>query len=194
MRVMRTYEVLKKFGHPCEVDVTLAEGEKLESHPEWEVIYTPGHSQTQLSLYRAEDQTMLLADHLIAHISSNAFLEPTVRTEGDRIKPLIQYRNQLEKLRDIPIKTGLSGHGVPILDHVDLIGRRFESMERRADNIVKLLAEREMSVLELANKLFPKHNDQLPLILSETLGHLDWLEEEGRIRVERRDGIDRFSI
>lgn len=193
-KVMWTYEALSKYGHPCEVDEMLADGEYLASHPEWQVIYTPGHSQTQFSLYRAADQTMLLADHLIAHVSPNAFLEPTVRPEEERVKPLIQYRSELRKLQQMPIKTGLSGHGVPIFDHVELIDRRFESMERRANTIFNLLLEKEeQTTVQLALQLFPKHIDQLPLILSETLGHLDWMEAEGRIQKTSRDGVDWYS-
>ncbi|MFC4768411.1 MBL fold metallo-hydrolase [Effusibacillus consociatus] len=193
-KIIGVYQYLRRFGHPCEVDVVLADGETLPSHPEWKVVYTPGHSQTHFSLYRDSDEVMLLADHLIAHVSSNALLEPTVQSEEGRVKSLIQYRQELQKLKQFPISVGLAGHGEPIHDHVDLIDRRFDSMERRAENILEVLKGKQKTAFEVAMQLFPNRQDQLPLILSETIGHLDWLEAEGRLARGVRDGIDRYSV
>lgn len=193
-KIMASHETLRRFGHPCGVNGFLADGTCLESHPEWQIVYTPGHSQTHLSLYRASDQTMLLADHLIAHVSSNAFLEPTVRPEEVRVRPLIRYRQELQRLKQLPIRLGLSGHGEPIADHVALIEKRFESQKRRAGNILEILAEGERTAADIALRLFPRHQDQLPLIMSETIGHLEWLEEEGRIQKTSRNGIDWYLV
>lgn len=217
-RVIGLYEGLRHFGCTVEVDEWLQEGQSLPGHPEWKVIYTPGHSQTHLSLYRSDDASMILADHLIAHISANAFLEPTVRLEGERIKTLVQYRQELIKLKDVPFRVGLSGHGVPILDSVSLIDRRLQSMERRGETIFHFLTGEiqasqpqrmaglqqsdsltqtdpmQKTAVEIAFHLFPHHQDQLPLILSETIGHLDWLEVEGKVKRVTREGVDWYSM
>ncbi|GAX89943.1 MBL fold metallo-hydrolase [Effusibacillus lacus] len=193
-QIHEKYLYWRKYGHSCEVDQTLNDGDQLPALPEWRVLYTPGHSHTHLSLYRESDQTMLLGDHLIAHISSNAFMEPTVRSGEGRVKSLIRYWAELQKLKAIPIRIGLSGHGVPITDHVSLIERRYGSILRRCNQIAGLLADGEQNTLQLALRLFPNHQNQMALILSETLGHLDWLEAEGRIHKISRSGVDWYSV
>lgn len=193
-KLLSGYNGIRSFGCTCSIDMTLNHGDALPGHPEWQVVYTPGHSQSQFSLYRDTDQTMLLADHLISHSAATAFIEPPVRLGGQAVKALLQYRDELHKLRKVPIRVGLSGHGDPILDHVSLIERRLQSLERRADTVIELLAGEEKTAVELAFELFPNHRGALPMIMSETLGHLECLEADGRVARETRDGVDRYFI
>ncbi|MGZ6507282.1 MAG: hypothetical protein ACXVDE_09105, partial [Tumebacillaceae bacterium] len=53
-----------------------------------------------------------------------------------------------------------------------------------AEKIVNFVAQGKRSGMELALAMFPRHLSQLPLIVSETLGHLDWMVAEGRLAFE----------
>jgi glyoxylase-like metal-dependent hydrolase (beta-lactamase superfamily II) len=166
------------------VDVLLHEGMRLPGHEQWEVLYTPGHSQDHISLYRAGDGVMLLGDHLIRSISSNAFVEPPTQPGQSRPKTLMIYREALRKIQALPWQIGFSGHGEPIKEGQELIEKRLHDGERRAAKIVDLVAQGKHSGMEIALALFPRHMNQLPLIVSETLGHLDWMVADGVLAVE----------
>ena len=87
----------------------------------------------------------------------------------------------------------LSGHGEPITDHVSLIDERLEFHRRRAERIYELIAEQPRSGYELAQALFGNVAvTQAYLTLSEVLGHVDLLLEDGRVREAERDGVALF--
>ena len=88
----------------------------------------------------------------------------------------------------------LSGHGEPITDHVALIDERLEFHRRRAEQIYELIAEQPRSGYELAQALFGNVAvTQAYLTLSEVLGHVDLLLEDGRVREAERDGVVYFE-
>jgi glyoxylase-like metal-dependent hydrolase (beta-lactamase superfamily II) len=179
----------------CDVDVELHEGDVIPGHEEFRVVYTPGHSQDHISLYRESDGVMILGDHLILHVSSNAFIEPPVRPGEPRPKTLITYREALRKLQDLDMTIGHTGHGEPITGHRELITQRLLDQERRAAKVIEQVRGGKHTGLDICLELFPRHQNQMPLIMSETLGHLDWLVAEGRLRTEETaDGVLHYHI
>ena len=175
------YQDYMGHGH---VDGELAEGDRVPGHEAWEVIYTPGHSMDHLSLYRAEDGVMILGDHVIKHISSNAMIEPSPAPGEPRPQTLVLYREALKKVAAMDWHIGYTGHGEPVTGHRELIEKRLRDQERRAARIVDLVREGRTTGAELCLTLFPRHRSQMSLIVSETLGHLDWLVAEGVLAVE----------
>jgi hypothetical protein len=86
------------------------------------------------------------------------------------------------------------GHGDPIDDHRALIDERFVMHERRARKLHGLVAERSRTVHELAQELWGNVAvTQAYLTLSEVLGHVDLLLDDGRVVQEETDGVVRFS-
>jgi hypothetical protein len=82
----------------------------------------------------------------------------------------------------------LPGHGEPIEQHRALIDERFRMHERRADKLFALIAERTRNAYELAQQMWGNVAvTQAFLTLSEVLGHVDLLIDEGRV-VEHEDG------
>ena len=73
-------------------------------------------------------------------------------------------------------------------DHVSLIDSRLALHRRRADKLYRLVAERPRTGYELAVELWGNVAvTQAFLTLSEVIGHLDLLINEGRVR-EVADG------
>jgi len=171
------------------VDVTLAEGETLPGQAGWQVVYTPGHAPDHLSLYRQADGVMVLGDHLIRHISSNAFIEPPEQAGESRPLTLMQYREALQKVAELEWSIGYAGHGVEIVDPRPLIERRLRGGEKRYETILSHVRAGRTTCRSIAEALFPHVSDQLPLILSETLGHLDWAVANGDLAVAEEAGI-----
>jgi glyoxylase-like metal-dependent hydrolase (beta-lactamase superfamily II) len=106
----------------------------------------------------------------------------------------VTYIESLRKTRELPAEIVLSGHGEPITDHVALIDERFEFHARRADRIHELIAERARTGYDLAQALFGDIAvTQAYLTLSEVLGHVDLLLNDGRVKEVERDGVAWFE-
>ena len=94
----------------------------------------------------------------------------------------------------MPAEIVLSGHGEPITDHVTLIDERFEFHRRRADKIYDLIGERPRTGYDLTQALFGDIAvTQAYLTLSEVLGHVDLLLNNGRVREVEHDGVAHFE-
>ena len=88
----------------------------------------------------------------------------------------------------------LPGHGDPVTDHRALIDERFALHRRRADKIHRLIAERLRSAYEIAQALWGNIAvTQAYLTLSEVLGHVDLLLNDGRVREVKRDGLSLYE-
>ena len=75
-----------------------------------------------------------------------------------------------------------------------LIDQRFALHRRRADKIHGLVAERPRTAYEIAQALWGNIAvTQAYLTLSEVLGHVDLLLNDGRVRETRRDGLSLFE-
>ena len=52
-----------------------------------------------------------------------------------------------------------------------------------------------MTPFELGRRLFPKHyRRELYLVMSEVIGHLDLLLDEGAVATETRDGVEIIEL
>ncbi len=177
------------WGSKAEITRPLADGELLEmAGRSLEVLHRPGHSPSDTVFWDQERRILIAADHLIAHISSNPLISRPLDGSNQRTQALVAYIESLRKTREMPAEIVLSGHGEPITDHVALIDTRLALHKRRADKLYGLVAERPRTGYELAQDLWGNVAvTQAFLTLSEVIGHLDLLINEGRVR-EVEDG------
>jgi len=140
------------------------------------------------------DRILIAADHLIAHISSNPLISRPLDGSGERTQALVSYIDSLKKTREMPAEIVLSGHGEPITDHVSLITARLALHERRAEKLYGLVAEEPRTGYDLAQALWGNVAvTQAFLTLSEVIGHLDLLVNDGRVREVEDGGIVRYE-
>ncbi|KEO83958.1 MBL fold metallo-hydrolase [Tumebacillus flagellatus] len=176
------------------VDTALQEGDRLPGHEEWEVLYTPGHALDHISLFDRQGRRMLLGDHVIKHISSNALLEPPLRRGEERPRMLMLYREALRNVQALDWEIGYAGHGEEVTGHKELITKRLRDMERRAERVLETVRAGKSVGMDITLTLFPRHFEQLPLIISETIGHLDWLVHDGKLKIEDDGGLWRYEV
>lgn len=169
---------------------SLQEGDCIPGHSDWVCLETPGHAESHLSFYRSADQSMMSGDHLLYHISSNPLLEPPRKPGGERPRPLVTYQKTLERCLHMDIGEVYPGHG-PIFSYPnELIRERLNKQQYRSDKVYHMLEGGPLTPFQVCKQLFPKHiKKQFGLTMSETVGQLDILEEEGRVRVHLEDGI-----
>ncbi len=186
----------RAWGARVDVTRSLHDGERLTFRDRaLHVHHRPGHSPTD-TVFHDRDRRMLIAgDHLLGHISSNPLITRPRDGSAERPQALVIYLDSLRATRDMDAELVLPGHGDPVTDHRALIDERNELHSRRAAKIERLIAERPRTAYEVAQAMWGNVAvTQAYLTLSEVLGHLDLLLNEGRV-VERRgdDGRSRFE-
>jgi glyoxylase-like metal-dependent hydrolase (beta-lactamase superfamily II) len=189
-------KAFRGWGSSARVDTVLHEGDKLKFRDrELEALYRPGHSISDTVFWNAETQTLIAADHLIKHISSNPLLERPPAEGEPRPQELVVYIESLKKTRALPATLTLSGHGEPIDDHVKLIDERFALTEKRVEKLYAMLEQGgEQTAHQLAHGTWGNIAvTQAFLTLSEVLGSLDILENAGRVRPVETDGVIKYK-
>lgn len=162
-----------------------------------EALHRPGHSPTDVVFWEQRRGLLLAGDHLLAHISSNAIVSPPPGQDPDpdrpRPRPLLDYLRSLRATRELGATLVLGGHGEPVHEPAELIDTRLRMHRRRAAKILSLLAGGPISAHELAVRMWGNVAvTQAYLTLSEVLGHLDLLLEDGAVR-ELEDEVVRFQ-
>jgi glyoxylase-like metal-dependent hydrolase (beta-lactamase superfamily II) len=187
----------RAWGASCTVGTPLVDGALLEfAGRAWRVHHRPGHSPSDTVFHDEASGELVGGDHLIKHISSNPLISRPLDggQPGERPKALVAYLASLRATRDMELRVVLPGHGEPIEDHRALIDERFAMHERRARKLHGLVAERPRTAHELAQELWGNVAvTQAYLTLSEVLGHVDLLLDDGRAIQEETDGVVRFS-
>ncbi len=185
----------RAWGSRATVTRPLADGEALQLRDrKLEVLHRPGHSPSDTVFWDAERKILLAADHLIAHISSNPLITRPLDGSDERTQALVSYRDSLSRTREMPAEIVLPGHGEPITDHVSLIDERMRMTERRKEKIWKLISEEPRTGHEIAQKLWGNVAvTQAFLTLSEVIGHVDLLMNEGLVQEVQEGEVVRYA-
>jgi glyoxylase-like metal-dependent hydrolase (beta-lactamase superfamily II) len=194
------------WGAPVRPDRALADGDLLRfAGRRMRVLHRPGHSPSDTILHDEERGIVVGGDHLLSRVSSNALISrpldggPPGGTDASsatvpRPRPLVQYRASLRATRELDAEVVLGGHGEPVTGHRTLIDERLERQDRRAAELLALLAYGPRSAHELASSLWGDVAiTQAYLTLSEVLGHVDLLVEDGLVAEDDGGAVVRFE-
>jgi glyoxylase-like metal-dependent hydrolase (beta-lactamase superfamily II) len=188
-------QAFRGWGARADVTRPLRDGEEMQFRDRTlRVHHRPGHSPTDTVFHDGERRILIAADHLLKHISSNPLITRPRDGTNERPRALLDYLGSLRRTREMDVDLVLPGHGDPITDHRALIDERLALHRRRADKMHGLIAERPRSAYEIAQALWGNIAvTQAYLTLSEVLGHLDLLQEDGRVREVDCDGVAIFE-
>jgi glyoxylase-like metal-dependent hydrolase (beta-lactamase superfamily II) len=161
------------------------------------VHHRPGHSPSDTVFHDERSGELIAGDHLIKHISSNPLIARPLDGSGpgtERPKALVAYIASMKATQAMEIDVVLPGHGEAFGEHRALIDERLRMHDRRARKLHGLVAERPRTAYELAQELWGNVAvTQAYLTLSEVLGHMDLLVDDGRAVEVEDDGIVRFA-
>lgn len=157
----------------------------------WAIIMTGGHATGHAGLYCEELGLLISGDHILPRISSNI----SVTVDNGDGNPLREYLQSFARFRALPVEpTVLPSHG-----HV------FRGLERRLRQLesehvytlgkVVAACKEPRSAGDLYPDIYSSNLDGLHRLLAfgETLAHLRYLEQRGRLHTETGDdGIARF--
>ncbi|KAA6452169.1 MBL fold metallo-hydrolase [Bacillus swezeyi] len=185
LTVKRSY----RFSCQRSLTETVLEGAQIDGLEGWRVLETPGHASSHIVLFHEGNGSMIGGDLLLKPSSSNPLLEMP-QTSEKRQTPLLDYVASLKRLLELPVRVMFPGHGEKITAIQELIARRLEKQQNRAEEVYRMLAESPQTAFELCRKLFPAvYEKELFLTMSETVGQLDDLESRGRMTSNEKDGI-----
>jgi glyoxylase-like metal-dependent hydrolase (beta-lactamase superfamily II) len=188
-------EPYTEFRDPVEVERSLAAGDIVDIAGGLTAVYTPGHAPGSACFVSATDPLAFTGDHVLEHISPNPLLTLAPGTDDERTRSLPSYLDSLRTLRGTDATVGLAGHG----DRVPDIRARIETVidhhQHRKERIADMVAEAApTTAYDLMEELFPDlPMTEVFLAMSEVIGHLDLLEDEGRVRIAETDGVWRYE-
>jgi glyoxylase-like metal-dependent hydrolase (beta-lactamase superfamily II) len=157
---------------------------------EWQVIVGKGHSPEHVCLYCEDLNALISGDQLLPTISSNVSVFPT---EPDA-NPLADWLDSLRMLKSrVPENVlVLPAHGKPFrgahLRLDELIREHEASLE-----MLEALCSEPRRAVDAFPALFKSRIDNNNLIMAtgESIAHLNYLRDSGRLNVERDDkGVD----
>ncbi len=188
----------RAFGSRGQITRELRDGDCLELRGRsLEVLHRPGHSPSDTVFWDDERRILIGGDHLLGHISSNPLISRPLDAActEERPKALLQYLGSLKATREMAVEIVLPGHGDPVLDHVSLIDERLRMHSRRAQKIAAMLEGGPLTAYDIAVRMWGNVAvTQAYLTLSEVLGHLDLLAEQGAVRELVSDGTSSFEL
>jgi glyoxylase-like metal-dependent hydrolase (beta-lactamase superfamily II) len=187
----------RAWGATATVTTQLADGETLAfAGREWRVHHRPGHSPSDTVFHDERSGELVAGDHLIRHISSNPLIARPLDggPDGERPKALVAYIASMKATQAMDVEVVLPGHGDAFGEHRALIDERLRMHDRRARKLHGLVEERPRTAYELAQALWGNVAvTQAYLTLSEVLGHMDLLVDDGRVVEVEDDGVVRFA-
>jgi len=148
------------------------------SGEDWDVIPTPGHSDGMICFYQPKKQLFLAADHVLDKITPNIGLWPYSRQN-----PLEDYLQSLEKISSLEVKMALPAHGKVINDLSARIKEITLHHEERLNDMFQLTKDGK-TAYETAVEVFKDrelNSHQWRFALAETLAHLEYLHQCGRL-------------
>lgn len=191
----------RAWGAPATVHTTVTEGSTLVfAGRTLRVHHRPGHSPTDTIFHDEERGIVIGGDHLLSRVSSNPLVSrppeiPFDQPVTERPQALVTYLRSLALTREMDVHTILGGHGEPVRDHRALIDERHRLHERRAGKIAGLIGEQPRNAYEIAQSLWGNVAvTQAYLTISEVLGHVDLLLNDGRVVERATGGVTIFEV
>ena len=191
-RILKVKGEIELFG-TIPLTAFLNEGDEVPGHNGLKTYYMPGHAQSHLFFIEEGTRECIGGDVLLARTSSNPLVEPPVDGSMERPKSLLQYNESLRRLRDLDVLKVFAGHGEEVYDVEKLITERLQRQKQRAQKVYNMLTEPQTN-FEVTTQLFERiYQQQLGLTLSETLGQLDYLVDEGLVEMNEQDGVYQYQ-
>ncbi len=189
-------EMARRYLDPIEVDVILEDGERVEAEDFClEAIWTPGHCEGHLVFYERDLRLLFSGDHLLTDISPVPLLVFPKQPDQPRPKSLARFMDSLERVEALECRLTFPSHGDVIRDHREIIAGYRLHHEKRKLQMLRALERGPMTPFQLGRRLFPKHyRRETFLVMSEVVGHLDLLLDEGAVALESEAGVERVVL
>jgi glyoxylase-like metal-dependent hydrolase (beta-lactamase superfamily II) len=176
-----------KYGLKREVAFSIAkDGDMIEVGDfHFQCISTPGHSPGHMCLYEPNRKILIAGDHVLSDIT------PNIAYWLEMDDPLNEYLMNLEKIQALEVKIALPGHRRLIRDLHKRIRELQEHHRDRLNEVLTALRDGAKTALQIAPSItweiaFKSWKEFPPaqkwFAFGETLAHLRFLENKGKVR------------
>jgi len=169
---------------------TLEDGDKISiGEYSFQIVWTPGHSPGHICLYEPKRRFLMAGDHLLPTIT------PHVTPWGLESNALADYLDSLEKVGKLDVDVVLPSHEELFKDHRKRINELQEHHRLRATEMLSEIRRQGLTAYQIASRIHWDVEyaswDRFPLFqkflaVGETLAHLKFLEEQGRVKKSLR--------
>ena len=153
---------------------------------DWEVLYLPGHSQTQSAFYHQETKEFFSADMLLK-ITPTPVIEASLENPNERTKGIIQLIDSYNMLRQLEIEKVYPGHYEIFQNAHEVIDRQLKRIEIRKQQCLSILQSGVTSFFDLLQQMYSSNFHPPALIM--LIGYLDLLEVDEKIRYEEEEEV-----
>jgi glyoxylase-like metal-dependent hydrolase (beta-lactamase superfamily II) len=189
----------RKYGLKREVAFSLVkDGDIIEVGDfHFKCIATPGHSPGHMCLYEPNKKILVAGDHVLFDITPNI----TYWLEMD--DPLNEYLTNLEKIEALDVKIVLPGHRRLVHDLHKRIKELQEHHRDRLNEVLAALDDGAKTALQIAPHIrwdiaFNSWDEFPPaqkwFAFGETLAHVRFLENKGKVRRQSQNGKVLYSL
>jgi glyoxylase-like metal-dependent hydrolase (beta-lactamase superfamily II) len=187
---------LRQYQKP---DVILNDGDKILN--DLEVIWTPGHSFGHICLFNTKTKYLYAGDHILSRITPHIgnYIVPSFLTEQyegyDFNNILSHYLDSLDRIDKLKPKIIFPAHQEIIYNPHKRISEIKEHHKNRLAEISRVIKNNPLTPLKISQLHFGDLDETNSfLALSETLGHLFFLENQGLVKsVEKNEKILYYS-
>jgi len=182
------------FREAVPVDRPLEDGDTVGPDDELTALETPGHSPGSICF--VADDAVFTGDHVMMDISPNPLLTLEPGTTDERTRSLPAYLDSLERMAAVDPSVGCAGHRAQVPDVQHRAEEIVAHHHERKEHIAEMIADEDTATAyQLMQGLFP----DLPVTetfpgMSEIIGHLDLLEDEGRVEILEVDGVRQYKL
>ncbi len=187
--------VFSSMADNCRVDKFLSDGEKIMLGDYGAtVISTPGHTRGSICLYLEKEGFIFPGDHLLSHITPNAFVMLEADFDLPRRMSQVEYYDSLRRVEELSPRKAFPAHGDPIDDVPGTIAMYRDQFRQRQEGICLILGRGELTAYQIARGLFPEIGGirlafEIYLMISEVYTHLQVLQREGEVKSYRNKGV-----
>lgn len=171
-------------------DILLSEGRVKSIKRNLNVVFTPGHDYSEISLYDEKTKIVFSGDHILPRIT------PFIPVQNENSNLLKEFLNSLDKVDHLDHEIIAPGHGNIISNPHKRIEQMKLHHQRRSERILGFLKNEDLTGWEISNKLFPRDLDSLNLRLAfqETLAHLHLLKSQRRVEKNNKNGVNKWTL
>jgi glyoxylase-like metal-dependent hydrolase (beta-lactamase superfamily II) len=159
---------------------------------DWRIIVGTGHSPEHACLYCADPHVLISGDQILPKITPNVSVWP----QFPEMNPLGLFLASLDKFRGLDAGTlVLPSHNWPFKGLLKRLDQLAHHHDERLDEVVAACAD-PLTATDVLKHLFKRDLDthQLFFAIGESLAHLHYLMEQGRIvRETDANGVDQFK-
>jgi glyoxylase-like metal-dependent hydrolase (beta-lactamase superfamily II) len=171
-----------------EPSIELRDGDRVDGSP-LQVVACPGHTPGNLVLVDPTEGWLFSGDQLLPEITPTPAVQskPPGEISGVdwRFRSLPFFVSALRRLRTMEFSRCFPGHGDPFDDVRGTIEANIAQVEQRSERVAEVVAEiGRCSLYGLCEAMYPRaFRRRFWQIAATVQGHLDLLEDEGRVRL-----------